>query len=62
MSDKSYEQNVKELEKIVQRLESGNVPLEEMVDLYEQGMKLYKLCSDRLSDYEKRLNAQKESE
>lgn len=62
MSEQTYEQNVKELESIVQKLENGNVPLSEMVGLYEQGMKLYQSCSDRLGEYEKRLNAQKESE
>ncbi|MDD3401194.1 MAG: exodeoxyribonuclease VII small subunit [Eubacteriales bacterium] len=62
MSEKTYEQNVTELEGIVQKLESGNAPLGEMVELYEQGMKLYKLCSERLSQYERRLDIIKEND
>lgn len=61
MAEKSYEQSFAELEQIVQRLESGNVPLEDMIDLYEKGMSLYKVCADRLAEYEKRLQADKEN-
>ena len=54
---KSYEQKQQELEAIVQKLESGNVPLEEMIALYEQGEALYRDCADTLDAYEKRLNS-----
>ena len=40
--EKTFEQKQEELEKIVSRLENGNVPLEEMIQLYEQGIALYK--------------------
>ena len=52
---KSYEQKQAELEAIVQKLESGNVPLDEMIALYEQGEALYRDCAATLDAYEKRL-------
>ena len=49
------EQKQEQLEAIVARLESGNVPLEEMIRLYEQGEALYRDCAETLDAYEKRL-------
>lgn len=54
---KTYEQKQEELEAIVAKLESGNVPLDEMITLYEQGEKLYRSCVETLDAYEKRLEA-----
>ena len=55
MSEKTYEQKQAELEAIVAKLESGNVPLDEMIALYEQGETLYRECAAALDAYEKRL-------
>ena len=52
---KTYEQNQQALEEIVAQLESGNVPLDEMIRLYEQGEALYRACAETLDAYEKRL-------
>ena len=52
---KTYEQKQEELEAIVAKLESGNVPLDEMIALYEQGEALYRDCQEALDTYEKRL-------
>ena len=52
---KTYEQKQAELEAIVAKLESGNVPLDEMITLYEQGEALYRDCTAALDAYEKRL-------
>jgi len=52
MSDKneiSFEDAMLKLEKIVEKLEEGNVSLEESITYYQEGMKLSKLCSDKLS-------------
>ena len=56
-NSKPFEQKQAELEAIVSRLESGNVPLEEMIALYEQGEALYRDCAATLDAYEKRLKA-----
>lgn len=44
----SFEEALKELEGIVQRLESGNVPLEESIGIYERGAALKAHCEKRL--------------
>lgn len=54
---KTYEQKQDELEAIVAKLESGNVPLDEMIALYEQGEALYRECAETLDTYEKRLES-----
>jgi exodeoxyribonuclease VII small subunit len=57
MNEQTFEQKQEQLEAIVARLESGNVPLDEMIRLYEQGEALYRDCAETLDAYEKRLNA-----
>ncbi len=44
----SFEQALSELEGIVSRLERGDAPLEESIDIYERGAKLKKYCEDKL--------------
>ena len=53
--EKTFEQKQEELEAIVAKLESGNVPLDEMIRLYEEGEALYHACAAALDAYEKRL-------
>lgn len=53
--EKTFEQKQQELETIVKQLEDGNVPLEEMVALYERGAALYRDCTETLDRYEKRI-------
>ena len=53
--DAPFEALMEELETIVQKLESGNSPLEEMVSLYERGAELGKRCMELLEAYEGRL-------
>ena len=47
-----------ELETLISKLESGNVPLEEMISLHEKGMSLYESLSEELNSFEKRLKKQ----
>jgi exodeoxyribonuclease VII small subunit len=44
----SFEQAFEELGTTVQRLEAGDLPLEEAIALYERGMRLAQRCSDAL--------------
>ncbi len=44
----SLEYSLHRLEEIVQSLEQGTVPLDEAVDLYEEGIHISKLCAERL--------------
>ncbi len=47
-SEVSFEQALKELEKIVAELESGSAPLEKSLELYQKGAELKALCEARL--------------
>ena len=48
----NFEDNLKKLENIVDKLESGKIGLEESVNLYEEGMKIKKICDKKLQDIE----------
>ena len=50
--DNNFEFNLKKLELIVDKLESGEIHLEESVKLYEEGMKIKKICDKKLQDIE----------
>jgi exodeoxyribonuclease VII small subunit len=54
-SEKTFEEKMTELEELIAKLESGSVPLEEMVVLHERGMALYESCAQELAAFEKRL-------
>jgi exodeoxyribonuclease VII small subunit len=44
----SFESNMKRLEEIVESLESGDIPLDNSLVLYEEGIKLSKYCIEKL--------------
>jgi exodeoxyribonuclease VII small subunit len=52
----TFEDAMIQLEEIVEKLEQGDVPLEESIDLYQQGMKLSKLCHTKLKNVEKKMD------
>ncbi len=52
LADLSFEQALSELEAAVQRLEEGDLPLEEALALYERGMRLVQYCNDLLDKAE----------
>ena len=56
-NEQTFEEKMAELEALISQLESGAVPLEEMVALHERGMALYDSCAKELETFEKRLNA-----
>ncbi|PAE22151.1 exodeoxyribonuclease VII small subunit [Bacillus sp. 7504-2] len=51
----TFEEAMKNLEDIVEKLEEGDVPLEEAIAIYRKGMELSKLCHDKLKDVEEQL-------
>lgn len=51
----TFEEEMEQLKQIVNGLESGNLPLEEALDKYEQGIKLSKQLNDTLTKAEKKL-------
>ena len=56
MAQKTFEQSMKQLEKIVQELEDGDLPLEKALKKFEEGIKLTKLCSAKLDETEKKVS------
>ena len=44
----TFEEAERELQQIVERLESGTVPLDDAIALWERGEELYRLCRERL--------------
>ena len=53
--ENNFESNLKKLEVIVDKLESGNIGLEGSVKLYEEGMKIKKICDKKLKDIEMKI-------
>ncbi len=51
----SFEENIKELEDIVRILESGDVSLDEMLRLFEEGVKRTKECTNQLKNAEQKI-------
>ncbi len=47
-NEQSFEENQAELERIVERLERGDVELEELTRLWERGEELYRRCAAEL--------------
>lgn len=57
MTDKelSFEQAMEKLEAVVAQLESGDVPLEKAIELFQQGMELSRLCGGKLEQIERKI-------
>ncbi len=51
----NFESAMDRLEAIVKQMESGKMMLEELIVRYEEGMKLVKICQDRLAKAEERI-------
>ena len=49
MTEVPFEEALKQLEAIVSRLEIGDLPLEEALSVFEEGVRLTKVCSQRLN-------------
>ncbi|MBW2167444.1 MAG: exodeoxyribonuclease VII small subunit, partial [Deltaproteobacteria bacterium] len=56
MAKISFEKSLKQLEQIVQEIESGNLPLEKAMKKFEEGVKLSKYCSEKLDETEKKIS------
>jgi exodeoxyribonuclease VII small subunit len=51
----TFESSLAALEKIVRELERGDLPLEESLELFEQGVRLSRECQERLNQAERRI-------
>ena len=55
MSKETFENNLKELEGIVKALEGSDVSLDEMLELFEKGIKLTKSCTSQIENAEQKI-------
>ena len=51
----NFEGAMDRLEKIVEQMESGKMPLEDLIVRYEEGMNLVKVCQERLANAERKI-------
>ena len=56
MSKETFENNLKELEGIVKALESSDISLDEMLELFEKGIKLTKSCTSQIENAEQKIS------
>ena len=54
-SEKTIEETLKELDGIVEKLESRETSLEDSFSLYQKGMELLKGCSNKIDTVEKKM-------
>jgi exodeoxyribonuclease VII small subunit len=50
-----FEESLAELERLVERMEQGNLPLEESLKLFERGIQLTRTCQNALKDAEQKV-------
>ena len=53
--EQTFEELQRELEEIVTRLERGDVPVDEAIELFRRGEEVYKACVERLQGAELRI-------
>ena len=54
-NEETFENTMTRLERIVEQMESDQLPLEELLAQYEEGVKLVKVCEEKLAVAEKRI-------
>ncbi|MGE5807905.1 MAG: exodeoxyribonuclease VII small subunit [Nitrospirota bacterium] len=55
MAEKKFEAALARLEEIVSELEKGDVPLDQSLKLFEEGIKLSRICNKRLEEAERKV-------
>lgn len=55
VTELNFEQAMSQLEEIVDELEHGDVPLEKAIELFQKGMGLSQLCSQKLEQVERKI-------
>jgi exodeoxyribonuclease VII small subunit len=58
----TYEEALAELERLVQRMEAGQLPLDQMLDGYRRGAELLALCRSRLAAVEEQVKVLEDGE
>jgi len=55
MAEKKFEAALARLEELVQELEKGDLPLEQSLKFFEEGIKLSRICNRRLEEAERKV-------
>lgn len=55
MKMKSFEESIQTLEKLIEELEQGDLPLETALKKFEEGVKLIKYCNKKLDEAEQKI-------
>lgn len=55
MKEKTYEEAIKRLEEIVKLLEKNEVPLEESIALFQEGIELSQFCNQKLENIQNKV-------
>lgn len=55
VKQKTFEEAMARLEEIVGTLEDNKQPLDQMIELFEEGLKLVQTCDERLRSFEKKI-------
>jgi exodeoxyribonuclease VII small subunit len=55
MAKERFEEALSKLEKIVEKMEQGDIPLEDSLKLFEEGIRLSRFCNQKLDEAEKRV-------
>ena len=58
----SYEQALAELDRLVQAMETGQMPLDQLLDSYKRGAELLQLCRSRLEAVEAQVQVLEEGQ
>jgi len=53
--DKNFEDALAQLERVVEKLESGELSLDECLRSFEEGVRLVKFCNEKLGEVEKKI-------
>lgn len=56
MATQTFEMAMKRLEKVVEELDSGELPIEKSLKKFEEGISLSKFCSSKLEEIEAKVN------
>ncbi|HHW48580.1 MAG TPA: exodeoxyribonuclease VII small subunit [Clostridiaceae bacterium] len=60
--NKKFEEAISELEAIVDKLENGELSLDESIEYFQKGIELSKYCSKKLDEVEKKISILTENE
>lgn len=55
MAEEKFEEALEKLEEIVKKMESGDLTLEESLKAFEEGIRLSRLCAQKIDEAERRV-------